>query len=381
MQNSHGGRFVIKPLFRVTDYHSVVRRIHLGDSRFAIALALTLGCSGADARIEARRAAPREHSVVIAEKLDTARLDSAYARAARLPRLRSLLVQWKGQIVRERYYGGATQTTRANIKSASKSVMSALVGIAISQGEIRGLDQTIAELLPAETRGLDAQKRSIDVGDLLSMRSGLQSTSFDNYGAWVTSRNWVQNALSRPMVAEPGGQMVYSTASSHLLSAIITRATGMSTHRFAERYLARPLGIELRPWQRDPQGIYFGGNDMYLTPRAMLKIGTLYLDDGAVNGRQILPREWVDSSLVTRTVSRFNGNGYGYGWWTREANGVAIHYAWGYGGQFIFIVPALDLVIVTTSDADAPRDGGHTRELHRIAEEELVPAVSVTVTR
>lgn len=343
--------------------------------RFACLLmwVTALGCSGADGRIGeggARRSPART-------TLDTAALARAYDRAAQLPRLRSFLVQWKGDLIREKYYAAASAGRRTNVKSASKSIISTLVGIAIAQGKIEGLDQTIGELLPAETRGLDSVKRSITVGDLVSMRSGLQSTSFDNYGSWVTSSNWVRNALSRPMVDEPGGRMVYSTASTHLLSAIVTRATGMSTYRFAERSLAQPLGIALRPWQKDPQGVYFGGNDMYLTPRDMLKLGALYLNRGAVDGKQIVPREWVDSSFVPRTVSPFNGNRYGYGWWMRTASGHDIHYAWGYGGQFIFIVPDLDLVVVMTSDAEASRDGSHTRELHRILEEDILPAIPV----
>ncbi|MDP9178096.1 MAG: beta-lactamase family protein [Gemmatimonadota bacterium] len=336
-----------------------------------LALSCVIGCADGDRRIDVSR--PSDSPA--ASQLDSVLLDSAYARAARLPRLRSLIVQWKGNVVRERYYGGATRERRSNIKSASKSVMSALVGIAIAKGHVRGLDQTIGELLPRETAGLDERKRAITVGNLLSMRSGLQSTSFDNYGAWVSSRNWIQYALSRPMVAEPGGPMQYSTASSHLLSAIITRASGMSTYSFAQRYLAAPLGIELRPWQRDPQGIFFGGNDLYLTPRDMLKIGQLYLDRGTAGGREIIPPQWVDSSLVPRTVSPFNGNGYGYGWWTRRTRGIPVHYAWGYGGQFIFVVPALELVVVATSDAQAEREWGHTRELHRIVEQDIAGAV------
>ena len=315
-------------------------------------------------------------ATVIAQAFDSTQLSVAYERAGRLPRLRSFIVQWKGDVIGEKYYHGATRTTRANIKSASKSIVSALVGIAIEQGKIRSVNQTIGELLPVETRNLDSVKRSITVGDLLSMRSGLQSTSFNNYGGWVSSRNWVANALGRPLVSEPGGQMIYSTASTHLLSAIITRATRMDTHRFALRNLAAPLGINLRPWQRDPQGILFGGNDMFMTPRDMLKVGTLYLNGGAAGGRQILPRAWIDTSFVPRTVSPFNGNRYGYGWWLRTANGHDVHYAWGYGGQFIFVVPGLQLVVVTTSDAESARDGGHTRELHRILEEDVINAVS-----
>ncbi|MGK2961226.1 MAG: serine hydrolase domain-containing protein [Gemmatimonadaceae bacterium] len=335
-----------------------------------IALSAIAACSGADARNDSGAREGKTSSSRIA--LDTSRLANAYERASKLPRLRSFIVQWKDSVVREEYYGAGAADRRTNIKSASKSIISALTGIAMAQGKIRGTDQTIGELLPAETRGLDSLKRSITVGELLSMQAGLEPTSFGNYGGWVQSSNWVRNALSRPMVAEPGGRMLYSTGSTHLLSAIITRATGMSTHRFAQEHFAEPLGIELGQWPRDPQGIYFGGNDMYLTPRDMLKIGALYLHRGEIEGRRIVPSAWVDSSFVPRTVSPFNGNRYGYGWWMRSAGGQAIHYAWGYGGQFIFVVPGMDLVVVMTSDADATRDGGHNRELHRILEEEII---------
>jgi CubicO group peptidase (beta-lactamase class C family) len=344
----------------------------LGHKSRVILFALA-ACSGADARNDATVESPPPRKVP-ALTPDSVRLTTAFDHARDLPRLRSLLVQWQGEIVREQYFGGATPTTRANIKSASKSVMSALVGIAIAQRKIRSVHQTIGELLPAETAGLDSVKRTITVGDLLSMRAGLQSTSFENYGAWVSSRNWVRSALQQPMVAEPGGQMIYSTGSTHLLSAILTRATGMSTHRFADQYLARPLGFSLRPWQTDPQGIYFGGNDMYMLPREMLKIGTLYLTGGVIRGRQIVPRAWIDSSFVPRTTSPWNGNHYGYGWWTRRAHDYAVRYAWGYGGQFIFIVPELYLVVVATSVADVGREGRTTWAIQSLLENEIIPA-------
>jgi CubicO group peptidase (beta-lactamase class C family) len=338
---------------------------------FTLLFLSATSCADSSARpstIEESRPAPRT-------TLDGARIDRAFARADSLPRMRSMIVQWKGNVVREAYYNGAAANRRTNVKSVSKSIISTLVGIAIEQGKIRGLDQPISELLPSETRGLDSIKRSITVGDLISMRSGLQSTSFNNYGSWVTSSNWVRNALSRPMVDTPAGRMLYSTGSTHLLSAILTRATGMSTLRYAQENLARPIGIDLRAWQRDPQGIFYGGNDMLLTPRDMLRVGTLYLQRGRWNGRQVVPAEWVDSSFVPRTTSPFNGNGYGYGWWAREAGGRSVRYAWGYGGQFIFVVPELELVVVMTSDPASTRDGGHNRELHRILEEEIVPAI------
>jgi CubicO group peptidase (beta-lactamase class C family) len=342
----------------------------------AVSVLAIAGCRADSDPVEGatvRRAPPR-----LAEHLDTAGIARALARADELPRLRSLLIQWKGRIVGERFYGGATATRRTNIKSASKSIISALVGIAIAQGHIRDVHQTIGELLPTEAAGLDPAKRAITVQDLLTMRSGLQSTSFENYGSWVRSRNWVRDALSRPVVAPRGesGPMIYSTGSTHLLSAILTRATGTSTYRFAERHLASPIGVTLRPWPTDPQGVYFGGNDMYLSPRDLLRLGTLYLQRGEYQGRQIVPAHWVDSSLVPRTSSPWNGNGYGYGWWSRTARGVLVHYAWGYGGQFVFVVPALELVVVMTSDAESRREGGHNAALHRLLEGEIIPAVS-----
>lgn len=342
-----------------------------------VALSLIVVSACADVRPESEWSPPPPPPPArLAARLDSARIAAVFAEADSLPRMRSLLIQWKGEIVGERYWNGASPARRANIKSASKSVMSALVGIAIARGHIRGVDQTIGELLPAETRALDAAKRAITVGDLVSMRSGLESTSFDNYGAWVTSRDWVRHVLRQPMVAEPGGPMIYSTGSTHLLSAIITRATGMDTHRFAQRHLARPLGIDLRPWQRDPQGIYFGGNDMYLTPRDMLRLGALYLNGGRAGQREVIPGAWIDSSFVERATSPWNGNRYGYGWWTRNALGHDIRYAWGYGGQFIFVVPALELVVAVTSDAESRREGDHNRAVHRLMEHGIMRAVT-----
>jgi CubicO group peptidase (beta-lactamase class C family) len=304
-------------------------------------------------------------------------LARAAERGAKLARLHSLVVSWKGEIALERYYHGATKATPANIKSASKTVMSALVGIAIARGDIRDVDRTIAELLPGDATGLDSAKRAITVRDLITMRAGIQSTSFENYGEWVSSRNWVRDALRRPVVAARGdaGPMIYSTGNSHLLSAALTAASRTSTRAYADRHLFRPLGISLRSWTTDPQGIYFGGNEMRLTPREMLAFGTLYLNGGAVGSRQILAREWIDSSWVPRTRSEWSGHEYGYGWWMRSSRGYRVYFAWGYGGQFIFVIPELHAVVVTTSDADVARERGHNDEIHRILDEEIVPAL------
>ena len=153
----------------------------------------------------------------------------AMDRAARLPRLRSLLISIDGRKVEERYFRGARFSDWANLKSASKSVLSALVGIALDQGYLESLQDTIWEFFPQYVDAADPAKEKITLEDLLTMRSGLETTSNRNYGRWVQSGNWVRHVLTRRMVGEPGGRMVYSTGSSHLLSAVLTKATGMST--------------------------------------------------------------------------------------------------------------------------------------------------------
>lgn len=346
-------------------------------------LLLLAGCDAArDTGAEADAAAPPAAATTAAaprvSAADTVLLAQALQRAAELPRLRGILVSQRGEIVMERYTGGAGADRATNVKSASKSVLSVLVGIAIQEGHIRGIDQPISDFFPAyfARQDVDPRKRAITVGHLLSMQSGLESTSFNEYGAWVSSRDWVRAALDQPVVEAPGGRMLYSTGSTHLLSAILTRATGKSTWAYANEKLAEPMGFRIRPWQRDPQGIFFGGNDMYLTPRQMLRLGQMYLDGGAYGGRQIVPRAWVEESVRPRTSSPYNGHGYGLGWWSKDAGGRRAFFAWGYGGQYVFVVPELELVAVFISESDGPRAPGHLPAIHRIVDDYLVPGAA-----
>ena len=293
-----------------------------------------------------------------------------------LPRLRSLLISIDGETVAERYFHGARSSESANLKSASKSIISTLIGIALDRGQLKSVSDPIANFFPEHLgANIDAAKKRITIEDLLTMRSGLETTSNVNYGRWVTSANWVGHVLTRPVVDEPGGRMIYSTGNSHLLSAILTRATKMSTFEFARRYLAEPLAIAIRPWIRDPQGIYLGGNDMHLTPRAMLTYGELYLNRGRVHEKQIVSAQWIEESLKPRTKSSWSGRDYGYGWWIDNLGGQTTHYAWGHGGQFIFTVPGLKLVVVTTA-VPTPDDGRreHQRAIYDLVERHLIPA-------
>jgi len=295
--------------------------------------------------------------------------------AGEMPRLHSLLVSRNGELVIEKYFNGRGPQRSANVKSVSKSIMSALIGIAIEQGHIAGLDQPISEFdgdLMSTRSG--TTKDNITVGNLLSMQSGLETTSFYNYGAWVLSDDWIDFALQRPLQAPPGTKLQYSTGNTHLLSAILTEATGRSTLEFARDVLGQPLGFHLAAWPTDPRGVYFGGNNMELTPRQMLAFGELYLNKGQHNGRQIIPGNWIDTSFQPLAESaREEGRFYGYGWWMRDMAGVPTTFAWGYGGQFILLVPDLSLVVVTTSSS-LPGDNrrSHIRGLYDLLEYEIV---------
>ena len=314
------------------------------------------------------------------------RFGGAVNAAGELPRLHSLLASWRGEVVLERYFNGARATRAANVKSVSKSIISALVGVAIDRGMVPGPETPIRTYFPEIVQDKDARKQRITIEDLLTMRSGLESTSNRNYGAWVQSRNWVQHALAKPLFAEPGTEMEYSTGNTHLLSAILTKATGASTWQFAQDSLAKPLGFTLPRWPQDPQGIYFGGNDMLLTPRQMLSFGELYLRHGrlSVKGsdpvtppRQVVPRKWIEQSFVPRGVSPISGNQYGYGWWMRELAGHQAYFAWGFGGQYIILVPDLDLVVVTTSASTVAEDRrSHRRTLFELVEDLVIAPVA-----
>jgi CubicO group peptidase (beta-lactamase class C family) len=289
--------------------------------------------------------------------------DAVVKAAGELPRLYSFVVSQRGTVIFERYFNGRRQTTPANVKSVSKSVISALVGIA-AERKLLSLDQPLSAYFP----DLPQQKRAITIEDLVTMRSGLESTSSRNYGAWVQSANWVRHALARPLVAEPGTQMIYSTGNTHLLSAILTKATGKNTWQFAQEALAKPLGFSLAPWTRDPQGIYFGGNEMLMTPRQMLAFGELYLNGGQTGGRQIISKRFIEETFEARGRSRISGREDGDGWWMREMAGRQTYYAWGFGGQFIVLVPSLDLVVVSTS---APTVSDDRRE-HRRSVDDII---------
>jgi CubicO group peptidase (beta-lactamase class C family) len=212
------------------------------------------------------------------------------------------------------------------------------------------------------------------VEDLVTMRAGLERTSGANYGAWVSSANWVADALSRPLVAEPGGRMLYSTGSFHVLGAVLSEVSGQSLLELARARLGRPLGIDIPAWTRDPQGRYLGGNEMALSLQGMVGFGEMVRQGGRHDGQQVLSADWVARLLEPRTQSPFSGLGYGYGWFLGRSGGTEYALARGYGGQVICIAPALELTVALTSDPTRPaRSGGYFGDLMALIEETILP--------
>ncbi|WP_316015047.1 serine hydrolase [Roseobacter sp. HKCCA0434] len=302
------------------------------------------------------------------------RFAALIAEVEALDQFRCLVVAQDGAEVLAHTVRGGGPDAPANIKSVSKSVVSALLGAAIAREVVPGVEATLAEvardLIPADA---DPRVADITLEDLVTLRAGLERTSGANYGAWVSSPNWVADALGREMVADPGSRFLYSTGTTHVLGAALAEASGETLLTLARRWLAEPLGIEIPAWTRDPQGYYLGGNDMALTPRAMLAFGEMY----RAGGGDVLPADWIEASWTPRTRSPFSRHQYGYGWFLAQARGHRVAYARGYGGQMIYVVPDLALTVAITSDPTRPaRSGGYGGVLNRLLADTIIPAIA-----
>ncbi|MFZ5962906.1 serine hydrolase domain-containing protein [Thalassococcus sp. BH17M4-6] len=297
-------------------------------------------------------------------------------RARGLPQCHALAVHQQGAPVLQEVFRGPALGRAVPVKSVSKTLVASLLGVAIDRGEIPSVQATLGALAPGLIPA-DAEDdvAAITVEDLVTMRAGLERTSGGNYGAWVSSANWVADALSRPMVARPGGRMLYSTGSFHVLGAVLASVTGQSLLEQARSRLGAPLGIDIPAWTRDPQGRYLGGNEMALSLPAMVRFGEMVRQGGAIDGTRVLSADWLAASLEPRTRSPFSGLSYGYGWFLGDSGGQAYALARGYGGQVICIVPGLGLTIALTSNPTQPaRSGGYFGQIMALIEEAILPA-------
>ncbi len=300
-----------------------------------------------------------------------------------VPHMDSLLIIRHGILVFERYMRGMTPDRLHNLKSATKSITSLLVGVALATGDLGGLDESLGYILPELFAGADDRaKREITIRHLLTMRSGL---AWDEYGAsaiaMTASPDWVRYVLGRPLEHPPGTHFNYSTGDTQLLAVALQKLTGMSLSEYAALYLFGPLGITRYTWPADPQGVTIGGAELALTPRDLARIGYLALCGGRWGDEALVPANWIAEShrphVALATGDSCAGLGYGYLWWVRPQAGYDSALAVGYGGQFVIVVPALDLLVVMTGDlSDVPPTFRNNQMLcgFNLVEDFIVPA-------
>jgi CubicO group peptidase (beta-lactamase class C family) len=283
--------------------------------------------------------------------------------------LMSILVARRGRLVVEAYFGGAHRESAHDVRSVAKSVTGTLVGVAVREGSIQSVDAPVLEVLANGRRGrAGAGKEGVTIRHLLEMRSGLDADEDDpsTPGAedrMEASQDWLRFALGVPMAAAPGGRWAYASVNTVLLGHVVSSATGRDLGDYAEEKLFGPLGFRGHRWRRGPQGEVAAQGNLSVRPRDLVKLGLLFLQRGQWRDRQLVPRRWIDEATRPRTLfERERGGGYGelykgYAchWWTGEAEvgarAIPFYFASGNGGQRLFVIPDMELLVAITSSA------------------------------
>jgi CubicO group peptidase (beta-lactamase class C family) len=344
----------------------------------AVVIGLNLGASGGEPTPWPTQSWPR--SSPGEQGLDPASLDRLVATIRANEKIRnihSLLVVRNGFLVLEEYFAGHDAVELHTLQSVSKSFTSALVGIAIDEGGIEGVEERVVSFFPEleeEIDNLDDRKRRMTLDDLRTMRSGTDYTEggSDTPHSRLNrmSRGWTEFILDRPMISEPGTKFRYDSGAVILTSAILKARYGVHADSFTEEHLFKPLGIKRYDWFANAEGHPHTGGGLDLRSRDMAKFGLLYLRGGRWEDEQVVPAAWVATSLsrhVTFGRKRGRSVGYGYWWWVLppDPDGTGqqdIYGAFGFRGQYIFLVPEHDMVVVVTaggrdySEEKAPQD-------------------------
>ena len=300
--------------------------------------------------------------------LDPKLVADLYHNSAELSTLYGLLVIKNGHLVAEGYFNGGSVEQKPFMASATKSITSALVGIALDQGCLSSLDQKMIDYFPEFADQInDPRKEQITIRDLLMMRSGFvweertpYMESFFSSGGY-----WLPFMVDFPLTSDPGTEFGYSNLSSHILGVIVSRACGSDLNSFAEEYLFSPIDAEVGDWSQDADDNFYGAHAIQLSARDRAKFGFLYLNDGEYEGDQVISAEWINDSLqkyserinlsgwipgLTSRVGYYRDIGYGYQWWSAKAGKHHFYYAAGHGGNQIILLDELDMVIVTSAD-------------------------------
>jgi CubicO group peptidase (beta-lactamase class C family) len=274
--------------------------------------------------------------------------------------LSSCLIRQRGELFFEYYKDPSMADAIAKINSCTKSVLSALVCIAMDRGLLPDAQTPILEFYPQIALDTQTSKQAITLHHLLTMTSGMDWTEFggqNSFPRMTRTSNWVNYVLDQPLSDVPGARFEYNSGNSQLLSALLVQATGMPTAQFAEAHLFGPLGIDDYTWECDPQGVHTGGFGLWLRPTDMLKFGQLYLQQGKWGDTQLISQERVTRSTQPAIPAAAPRRGwYGWHWWTdsyceeeNATNSFAYFNAYGYGGQCIYVIPSLETVVVLTN--------------------------------
>lgn len=267
-----------------------------------------------------------------------------------------------GYCIFEKYYNGVGPEDKKPLASVSKSILSALFGIALEQRLIKSIDEPVLNYFP-EFETQDKCKKNITLRQILNMTAPFDFPAWrEPLGDFVQSENWLNYALNLLSEKDDRKRFEYSTIGTHLLAIVLAKATGIPLRRYANKYLFDPIGMDLIPyypmsafgfdnlfgryvkgWIYDPQGYSIGGFGINMSLRDMAKFGFLYLNQGVWDGKEVITKQWVKDSF-TRT--KYN---YGYLWWIYNHKSIDGYCALGIGGQCICVIPKLDLVVAISS--------------------------------
>jgi CubicO group peptidase (beta-lactamase class C family) len=334
-----------------------------------------VGCASAcqteafDAALYSPKSGPDwKTSTPEAQGLDQRLVNNLYRDASKLETLYGVLIVKNGYLVAEEYFHEGSIDQLSGRMSATKSVTSALTGIALQKGCLSSLDEKMMTFFPEFAGQIqDPRKSQITIRQLLQMRSGYpwEEREPPYLEKILMSENWhfLPHIIDVPLTNDPGAEFKYSNLGSHILGVATARACKTDLRTFARKNLFSPIGVEIGNWTTDADNNYWGYWELYLRARDMAKFGLLYLNNGQLNGQQVVPAAWVRDSLqpyskdinFTGWISSKLGHhmrdlGYGYQWWSASSGKHKFDFAWGHGGQLIVLLHDLNMVIVTTAD-------------------------------
>ena len=309
------------------------------------------------------------------EGLDKNKLQEAISTAAEISNFRSILIVKNGKLVAENYFSRKDDPRPQHVQSITKSITSLLIGIAIDKGVIKSEKEVIKPYFPEFfSKPHDERKQKITIEQLLTMTSRLNFADSPHYSNYENTRHWQEpgswkaywyddnyydRALNVDLVeTDDEIAMIYNTPACNLLTTVLKKSVNMTSKEFADMHLFGPLGIKNYFWHHDSNYNYVGGHTIFIRPRDLARIGQMILDDGKYNGRQIVSEDWLEKSFnpyVSENLKTDDGKtifDYGYLWWLGEYQNYKYQFGWGYGGQFLFMVPEANTLVVTTANPD-----------------------------